>query len=141
MFGFDKMFGSLTLSPIQTAINEAKRMAQRHFEAGGTVRSLNDEKDADGAADFVVPSDVELITPIASAIEKRLRAAGCSQEGSRRMARQAIEAGADGRVVIPAALVKRLGNGEFKRGRADLERLVSDLRVERLLRTISRQRT
>src|SRR6516162_7297016 len=53
MCGFDKMFGSLTLSPIQTAINEAKRMAQRHFEAGGTVRSANDGEDVDG---FVLPS-------------------------------------------------------------------------------------
>jgi hypothetical protein len=127
------------MSPVQSAINEARRMAQRHFEAGGSVRSLkNDEKDADGATDFVVPSDVDLIIPIALAIEKRLRAAGSSQEESRRIARQAIEPDPDGRVVIPAALLKRVGDGDYKRGRSQLERLVSDQRIERLLNAISK---
>jgi hypothetical protein len=72
MFGFDKFFGSLTRSPAQSVINEARRearhMAQRRFDTGGTVRLARDRQDIDGAADFIIPSDVDFI-PIALAIE------------------------------------------------------------------------
>jgi hypothetical protein len=138
MFGFDKMFGSLTLSPVQSAINEARRMAQRRLEAGGSVSSAKDRQDADGASDFIVPPDVDLI-PIALAIKTKLHAAGCSYDESRKSALQAIEPGSDGRVVIPAGLLSRLGDGDHKQGRKHLERLVSDLRIERLLRSIAAQ--
>ena len=72
-------------------------------------------------------------------IDAKLRALGGFLADCKKEALKAIEPGADARVVISAALVKRIGNGEYKRGRADLERLISNLRIERLLRRISEQ--
>jgi hypothetical protein len=72
-------------------------------------------------------------------IDAKLRALGGFPADCKKEALKAIEPGADARVVISAALVKRIGNGEYKRGRADLERLISNLRIERLLRRISEQ--
>jgi hypothetical protein len=138
MFGFDKMFGSLTLSPIQSAVNEARRMARSRMQSGGSVAVTG--KDDEGAEGFVLPSDIHTdLLPVAITIGSKLRALGGFPTDCKKEALNAIEPGADGRVVIPAALVKRLGNGEYKRGRADLERLVSNVRIERLLREISEQ--
>jgi hypothetical protein len=133
MFGFDKMFRSLTMSPAQTAIDLARRMARSRMQSGGSVPIAG--KDSDGATDFVLP-DIDLL-PVAIMIDAKLRALGGSPSDCKKEALKAIEPGSDGRVVIPATLLKRLGDGEYKRGRSQLDRLVSELRFERLLRTIA----
>ena len=53
-FGLDDTLRSLTASPMSTAIDQARRMAQRRLEAGGTVGQGRDG-DYPGPADLCCP--------------------------------------------------------------------------------------
>src|SRR5207237_7242677 len=69
LFGLANSLRSLTRSPIAGALHEARRMARRPLEKGGTVPAHGDTDDA--AGDFVVPSDVDPRL-LATAIDAKL---------------------------------------------------------------------
>lgn len=119
LFDLARSLGSLTASPIQTALDQARRQAQR-FEAGGAASS--DHADGAAADGYVLPPDIdpELVV---TAIATRL--------GVDTHKRPVPEAVAGGRVVIPRAVVGALGNGVLERGRRVLERIVAEARRTR----------
>ena len=69
LFGLDNTLRALTASPMSTAIDQARRMAQRRLEAGGAVPPGRDcDDDQPGPAYFMLPDDID--PPIlATAIE------------------------------------------------------------------------
>lgn len=119
-FNLARSLGSLTVSPIQTALYQARRQAQR-FEAGGVARAdhVGDANRRDGAV--VLPAGVDSAA-LAAAIEARLRA----KSGSALIRwNRLVMVGADGRLRVPHGVIQTLGDGSFDRGRRFLGKLIS----------------
>ena len=130
MFSLAPTLRALTTgSPITTAINEARRMARRHLEAGGAVMPVDGRK---GSPGFVVPADVDVVA-LAAAIEAKLRAGGNAGSGRSGGPLNLLERRPDGRLVVPRAVLEQLGTGDAVRGEQLLERLVSEMRSRRIL--------
>jgi hypothetical protein len=123
-----KSLGSLTASPINAALNEAHRMARRHLEDGGAAVGSGGR---DGGHDFPLPLDVDP-KAVAVAIEAKLGGAG-SQSRAGDASRSLLESDTDGRLVIPGEHVQRLGEGDFDRGKRFLDRVVNEIRRQRVL--------
>src|SRR5580700_12019443 len=107
LFELARSLRSLTRSPATAAIEEAHRMARRRFESGGATRGPADKPNA---PDFALPAGVDPVQ-VAMAIERKLRS-GRSLANSSNGALKALQRRSDGRVVVPAELVKRLGGGK-----------------------------
>ena len=61
LFDLARSLRSLTqLSPITTAVNEARRMARHHFEHGGAAASGRNG-DQTSQRDFPLPSDIDVV--------------------------------------------------------------------------------
>jgi hypothetical protein len=111
LFELARSLRSLTRSPAIAAIEEAHRMARRRFESGGATRGPADKPNT---PDFALPAGVDPVQ-VAMAIERKLRS-GRSLANSSNGALKALQRRSDGRVVVPAELVKRLGGGKMDRG-------------------------
>lgn len=73
LFSLAHSLGSLTRSPVQTTIDQAHRMAQRHLKAGGATDSARGRvHDHSDASDFVLPADIDA-EEVRKAIEAKLR--------------------------------------------------------------------
>jgi hypothetical protein len=71
--GGGNMLRSLTLSPLNSALQQAHRMARRHLEAGGAAPSATKCAKPDLVPrDFVLPLDVDA-DQVRQAIEVKLR--------------------------------------------------------------------
>src|SRR6202140_2259882 len=139
--GLTNTLRSLTAaSPITTAINEARRQARRHLEAGGTAAPARGRvDDRAGPADFVLPADIEA-DDVAKAIEAKLRGTRGSPSDRRSRVQHMLERKAGGRVVVSGYHLLRLGDGRFDRGRRFMERIISDIRARRGLTRSRRNR-
>ena len=127
LFGLANSLRSLTRSPIAGALHEARRMARRPLEKGGTVPAHEDADDASG--DFVVPSDVDprlLATEIDAKLHGGRLRAGLGDE-----ALQLLERRAGGRVAVPGRHILRLGDGRFDLGRRFLLGVIGKSRGRR----------
>jgi hypothetical protein len=134
LFNLAQTLRSLTTSPITTAVDQAHRMAQRRLEAGGPAVSARGRVgDHSGARDFVLPPDVDPVE-VAGAIEAKLRGGRDSAHERGNRAHSVLATRPDGRVVVPAEMVQRLGEGMVDRGRRILDRIVGDIRGHRVLR-------
>jgi len=126
LFGLTSMLRSLTASPAVAAIGEARRMARRHLEAGGSVQPpRGGTHHKSGAGDFVLPLDVDL-DKLASRIDAMLTDKPHSRP-ERGVAVPAVQRRWDGRAIVPAEVVRWLG------GRRVLNRIVERCRARRLL--------
>src|SRR6202043_3904097 len=132
-FGLDNTLRSLTAPPMSTAIDQARRMAQRRLEAGGSVPSGYDrDDDHPGPADFILPDDIDPLI-LATAIEDRRHGSfGHRLDGSG-AALLAIDITVDGRIFVPQHCLERLGGGAVDRGKHFLSRAISDVRARRTL--------
>ena len=133
LFGFAHTLGSLTRSPVASALHEARQMARRHLQAGGNVGSAADHLDDDFGGDFVLPPDIDP-AEVASAIEAKLSGGRRSRAERGGSALAAFTAGPDGTVVVPAGAVQRPGDGALDRGKHVLDCIVSDIRATRALK-------
>ena len=132
MLNFGPTFRALTSgSPITTALYEARRMARRHLETGGTVTLADGRK---GSPGFVVPADVDE-GALTGAIEAKLRASGNTRSGRSGGPLKLLERRPDGRVVVPRVVLAQLGTGDAVRGEQLVERLISEMRSRRVLVT------
>jgi hypothetical protein len=128
-FGLDNTLRSLTASPMTTAIDQARRMAQHRLEAGGIVSGHGRDDDDPGPFGFVLPSDIDPVV-LATAIEDGLRPSGRHQFDRPGAALLTIDITADGRIVVPRHC---LGHGAVDRGKRFLDRIISEIRARRTL--------
>jgi|HubBroStandDraft_3_1064219.scaffolds.fasta_scaffold64800_3 hypothetical protein len=128
LFELARSLRSLTRSPAIAAIEEAHRMARRRFESGGATRGPADKPNT---PDFALPAGVDPVQ-VAMAIERKLRS-GRSLANSSNGALKALQRRSDGRVVVPAELVKRLGGGKMDRGVNLLDEIIARIRTLRIL--------
>ena len=56
LFEIARSLRSLTRSPLQTALNEARKMARRHLEAGGPVGSTTKRAEVHRATELPIPT-------------------------------------------------------------------------------------
>ena len=119
---------SLTRSPINSALHEARRMARPHFdfEEGGVVPHEGRVEDRDNEGDFLLPPDVDPMA-VALAIDEKLRdarkAAGLGDDPL-----QLLERRAGGRVVVAGHHLLRLGDGNFAKGKRFISALIARIR-------------
>jgi hypothetical protein len=125
LFEIAKSLRALTRSPITTALNEAHRMAQHHLNAGGVAVAPGG---ADGGEDWLLPADIDL-TAMDAAVAGKLVGAGGAGQGRP----SALHIDNDGKVLVPADYVRRLGDGDFRRGQRWLEQVINDIRRQRVL--------
>ena len=130
LFEIARSLRSLTRSPINSALHEARRMARPHFhfEEGGVVPA----DDQNNENNFMLPSDLD-VAELASAIEDRLRAKQYSALKSNNAAVPSLIRTVDGKMVVPAAVLLQLGDGTVDRGRRVLEKIVNEIRQRRVL--------
>jgi hypothetical protein len=103
-------------------------MARRRFESGGATDGPSEKPTA---PDFVLPAGVDPLQ-VAMAIETKLRS-GRSLANSSNGALNALQRQSDGRVVVPAEVVKRLGGGKMDRGVNLLDGIIAHIRTLRML--------
>ena len=124
--GGANMFRSLTLSPMDSMLQQAHQ-ARRHLEAGGTAAPTPKQAKADLAPrDYILPLDVDA-DQVRQAIEAKLRD-GASES-------PVLERRAGGRIAVPACHLLRLGDGRFDRGRQFKRGLLKRIRARRMRRT------
>ena len=123
--GGGNILRSLTLSPMNAALQQAHQMARARLKAGGTPQPKPAKPDP-VPPEFIVPADVA--DEVAKAIEAKLREQGGP------VTQPVLQRRAGGRVVVPVAQVKRLGDGDFARGRSFLHGLVWQIRRRRMQR-------
>lgn len=126
---FSATFRSLLpASPITKAVDEARRMAQQHREAGGAVAG---GRDGNAESGFVIPPNIEPAETL-NAIQAKLR--GSSGAGRDQGASAAVAIKRDaGRLVVAAECVKLVGGGDYDRGIRLLKRLIAEIRARRVL--------
>jgi hypothetical protein len=129
LFELARSLRSLTRSPAIAAIEEAHRMARRRFESGGATDGPSEKPTA---PDFVLPAGVDPLQ-VAMAIETKLRAGQHLASDGGGGALKALQKRSDGRVVVPAELVKRLGGGKMDRGVNLLQGVIAHIRTLRML--------
>jgi hypothetical protein len=121
-----RSFGAFTASPITAALNQARQMARRHLEHGGAAVAPDEP---DGHNDFVLPPDIDLAA-MDAAIQAKLHGGDGAGLGSRR---SALHIDKTGRVVVPDDYVRRLGGGDYERGKRLIDQFVNDIRRLRVL--------
>jgi hypothetical protein len=109
---------SLTKSPITSALDQARRMAKQHLEAGGNVTGA-----AGGGDDGVVLPPAVDASAVSAAISGALGASFGRQRG--RPIFNALIRRRDGRAVVRRDYVERLGEGDFERGKRRLASLIA----------------
>jgi hypothetical protein len=108
---------SLTKSPITSALDQARRMAKQHLEAGGNVTPAA----GDGDAGVVLPAGVDAGV-VAAAIAAELGATSGRLRGQ--PSADMLVQRRDGRFFVRWSYVEQLGDGDFERGKRRLERLL-----------------
>ena len=116
LFGFDKTFRSFTMSPMNAALDQARRMARRR-DAGGSVGES--DRHADGL-ELSVGQDAPMVV-----LEIR-RKLGSGADG--------VQHNSDGVVSVSADCLRRLGGGDPKRGMQVVEHVIADVAVRRRLK-------
>ena len=125
MLNFGPTFRALTAGPaITTALNEARKMARRPLETGGTVTLADGRK---GSPGFVVPADVDVVA-LAAAIEAKLRGSARTLPERNSGRQEALQRMSNGQLVVPRAIVERIGGGNADSGKRCLERLLDEMR-------------
>src|SRR6476660_7933533 len=113
MFSLAPTLRALTTgSPITTTIREAHQMARRHLNTGGATTATRGLQAPKG---FLVPFGIDTLA-LAKAIEAKLGAGGNAGSGRSDGPFKLLERRPDGRIVVPRAVLERLGSGNAGRG-------------------------
>ena len=123
--GGGNLFRSLTLSPMNAALQQAHQMARRRLETGGATTPAPKPKADLAPRDFMLPLDVDAME-VRKAIEAKLGKSTSQQAVLKRRA--------DGRFVVLARHLLRMGDGRFDRGRQFMHGLIRQLRARRMRR-------
>jgi hypothetical protein len=124
--GLGNTFRAMTMSPIESALNEAHRMARRHLETGGSAASSRKPPSARPCTtDIVLPLDVDPVV-IAQALRAKL-GGGEADDVLWPLERKKL----GGRVVLRGRHILRLGDNRYDKGRAFLHGLIKDQRARR----------
>ena len=99
---------SMTLSPMQSMMQEAHHMARRHLEAGGSAAPENKRGDQDANSEFLVPQDIDILQ-FAMAMEGKLASDREPVPGLGIAALSALQMRPDGRIMVLPDYVHRLG--------------------------------
>jgi hypothetical protein len=127
MFGLERSFRSLTLSPFSSVLAQARRQARRHLDMGGTVPANGRVVEEPVEQDFGLPPDVDPLA-VALAIDEKLREGQKASPGIGDDPMQLLERRAGGRVVVSGHHLLRLGDGNFAKGKRFMHGLVARLR-------------
>ncbi len=127
MFGLERSFRSLTVSPFASVLAQARRQARRHLEVGGTVPANGRVVKEPIQQDFELPPDVDPLV-VALAVDAKLRNGQRSPPGIGDDPMQLLERRAGGRIVVAGHHLLRLGDGNFAKGRQFMHGLVAKLR-------------
>ena len=128
--GGGNMLRSLTLSPMQSMLQEAHQMARRHLEAGGTASSAKTRITQDVSREFLLPQDIDPFQ-VALAIAVRLNGSNAPTAGLGNDGLMALASTPNGAVVVRPEYVTRLGGGDASRGRRVLQQIVAGVREQR----------
>jgi hypothetical protein len=115
---------SLTKSPITTALDQARRMAKQHLEAGGNVTPAA----GDGDEGVVLPAGIDA-SAIAWAIAGALGASTSRRRGQ--PPSDMLEHRRDGRLAVRRSYIAQLGDGDLAHGKRWLSRLIDNQRRRR----------
>ena len=106
--GGGNMLRSLTLSPLNSALQQAHQMAHRRLENGGPAAPENRRTDRNADSEFLVPQDIDLLR-FAMAMEAKLASGRVPVPGLAIVALSALQMRPDGRVMVLPDYVQRLG--------------------------------
>ena len=127
--GGGNILRSLTLSPMDSMLQQVRQMARRHLETGGPTVSVPKSAKPDLAPrDYILPLDVNP-DQVRQAIEAKMGALLKPSD-----APPLIERRASGHVVVPGYHILRLGDGRFDLGRRFMHGLIKKLRAGRMRR-------
>jgi hypothetical protein len=127
------------MSPVDSVLKQLHRQARAHLAAGGTTAPVTDKvkPSRQVGGDFYLPLDVA-----AEDVDREIRSklsgsASATDSGGLKV----LERKAGGRVVVPAAHLLRLGDGDFARGRRFLHFIIGQIRRRRMARLVPRRPT
>src|SRR5947209_2391777 len=129
LFGLAHSLRSLTGSPITAAINEARQMARRPLQGGGSVVSPRIWYIVSADSDFVLPADTEP-DAVVEAIRAKLREGDRGSIG----APPVLQRTKSGSVAVSGFHIMRLGGGHFDRGKRFLQGIISQIRDRQMRR-------
>jgi hypothetical protein len=139
LLGLGSMFRGLTnASPIEMAVNDARRMARRRLEAGGVAGSAVSKPqrvEAKPKAGRVYRATDIDADEFAKAIEAKLREPGSPVPDGRDWS-ALLERKAGGRVAVSGYHILRAGDGRYDLGKRFMHRLVNDIRAQRVQRRV-----
>ena len=134
LFSLGNTFRSLTMSPMNSVLQQVRRQARAHLERGGVaVPTSKDAKKVSVPLEgIVLPPDIDP-ADVMSAIETKLGDAGKQRQ---RDEPDVLERRAGGRIAVSGYHILRLGDGRYDLGKRYTQRLVNDIRARRIqLRT------
>lgn len=121
---FAPFFRSLTMSPAAVAIDQAHRMARRGLNAGGAAASTRRGDSTAEPAYFVLPVDIDA-QAVARAVREKLRLSPPTGAD----ALFPLQRRTDGRVVLSARWLRRIGDDEPSKGKAFVDGVIGHLRA------------
>ena len=118
--GGGNILRSLTLSPINAALQQAHQMARRRLEYGGAAAPHSKRVDRNADGEFLVPGDIDVLQ-FAMAMEDKLAKGRPPVPGLGLAALSALQVRPDGRIMVLPDYVHRLG-------RRSLDDIVAEIR-------------
>jgi hypothetical protein len=130
--GLGHTLRSLTMSPMNSVMQQVHRQTRGHLERGGTATPAG--KDAKKVSvpleGIVLPPDIDA-ADVMSAIETKLGGAGKQRQ---RDEPDVLERRAGGRIAVSGYHILRLGDGRYDLGKRYMQRIVNDIRARRIQR-------
>ena len=102
------MFRSMTVSPMQSMLQEVHQMARQRLEAGGAAARDSRRVDQDAPCEFLVPQDIDILQ-FAIGMEGKLANGRPAVPGLGIAALSALQMRSDGRIMVLPDYVHRLG--------------------------------
>jgi hypothetical protein len=125
------------MSPVDSVLKQLHRQARTHLAAGGAAAPVSGKPKPSRqvGGDFYLPTDLD-----AEEVDREIRSklsgsVSATDSGEPRV----LQRKAGGRVVVPAAHLLRLGDGDFARGRRFLHSIIGQIRRRRMARLVSRR--
>jgi hypothetical protein len=119
------------MSPVDSVLQQLHRQARGHLAAGGTASMTDKPKPSrQVGGDFYQDVDREIRSKLSGSVS-------ATDSGEPRV----LQRKAGGRVVVPAAHLLRLGDGDFARGRRFLHFIIGQIRRRRMARLVPRRPT
>ena len=130
--GLGHSLRALTLSPTNSVLQQLHRHARPHLETGGTATptSKDVKKPPETAEEFLLPPDIDP-ADVMSAIETKPGGAGKQRQ---RDEPDVLERKAGGRIAVSGYHILRLGDGRYDLGKRYIQRIVTDIRAQRVRR-------